>query len=939
MNLDHLINKQKQLILVSLISLGFIGISAYLIIAVGNIEKEQAIQGEDVRILNTIQNSSFDVYTSLVEGDVPDWNRLSNAYDKLADQTLHDDDLELITDMILEIKVIADRRRKVDIEPLREKLATLIHHSNLLLEEHRTRMTKLSMKRDQLSNYMHITLLFACLLSLGLIYSLYRSLLMNKSLKEVKKKNRMIFNQALNCIIIADGNGRIIEFNKAAEELFGYENSEVAGKNFETLYKSKSDLKRVKEAMEEKGRFIGEVVNQRKDGSHFVSFLTANLIYDQKGNLIGSMGVSRDITKEKEKEQEYENILDNATDIIITTDRKGKCTFVNDAARSQLGYNYRDLIDHNLVDFIHPDDQERVAIFFEHQIEQRISETYLEFKILKKNGDSLMVEQISKVLPSPTNKNYILGLQGIIRNLEGRSEAEKELKKREASYRDLFENTSELIHNMKDEGEILYANKSWQEKFGYSGKAVESLNFFLMLEEEQRKELRELIAAIHKGKSKEDRMILLTPKTKKGKKLELETVISESNAGGSEPTFQLFMRDVTEELKAKKTLGKTESNLRILAESIDDLFYLWNKSEDKYEYISHGCQRMLGVPPEEFKKASEFENQYVHPDDLESYQKGRAGLEKGEEFDLDYRIIVKDKINWINEKIFPIKNKEGIIYMHSGVMRDISQHVKSREIIRSQSEEIGKSLSYAQRMQENMLVELQKIKKELPGLYVYFKPKDNISGDFFIVEHMLNKDNEELIILAVADCTGNGVPAGMFSFLCNSLTKEALLSRDVDTPAAALEYVRERILSLFKFDEAEYVYDAMNISLCLINPSKEELQYAGGNQPLFLMRNDQIMEIKGSRQHIGYNFKTMPFKNHKVTTSVGDTIYLFTDGFYSQFGGKDGKKMMKSGMKDFLLSLSALTPKDQKKKVSEFFEEWKGDQDQLDDVTLAAYQV
>jgi len=932
--------KSRQvLILASLISLIFIIVSASLIIRVGSLEEKVALHSEDIRVLNAIQNSSFNVYASMVEGDVPNWNALSKAYDRMADQTLKDKDLERLTDMILEIKVIADRRRKVDVDPLKKKLSDLIHYSNELLEENRTILKELGTKLDQYWFFTYLSLIFACLMSLALIYMSYKSSITLKELKVVRGRNSMIFNQALNCIIISDEKGKIIEFNKAAEELFGFYRDEVFGKSFEALYKSKSDLKRVKEAFEEEGKFVGEVVNQRKDGSHFVSFLSANLLNDQNGNQIGSIGISRDITKEKEKEQEYENILDNATDIILTTDLKGDCTFINDAGRIQLGYQYREMIGKSVKHFIYNGDFDMVSAFYKHQFEQKTSESYLEFRLKKKNGEVIWVGQIARLLPSPTNKNHLIGMQGIIRNIDDRKRAENKLKKREESYRELFENTSELIHSMDEKGSILYCNESWMERLGYSENEIADLNFFSMLNELQTNELKELIKELHQEQSREDRSIKLSVANKDGKAMKLDAVISEANHHGSSTSIQLFMRDVTEELEAKKELGKTEENLKILTESIDDLFYLWNKQNDEYEYISRSSKKMLGFGPEKFKKAREFEDKFIHPADLFKYQSARKSLNKGKNFDLDYRIIVKDEIKWVNEKIFPIEDATGQIHLHSGVMRDISQSIHTKETIRKQSEEIGKSLSYAKSMQENMLIELNQLKDELPGLYVFFQPKADISGDFFIAEKMTNRSHEAIIMLAVADCTGNGVPAGMLSFLCNSLLKESFLSSQVQSPADALEYVRTRMLSLFKFDEAEYVYDAMNISLCLINPEKEELEFAGANQPLFLLRNEQIMEVKGSRQHVGYNYDTKPFKNHKLTLNNGDNVYLFTDGFYSQFGGEEGKKMLKRRMKDFLLNLGDLDVEEQKKRLSEYFNEWKGDQDQIDDVTVACYQV
>jgi len=930
---------KQTLILASAVSLIFIVLSAYLILNVGRLEEEIGLHSEDIRILNAIQDASFNVYASINEGEAPDWSNLSEAYDKLADQTLKDKDLERLTDMVIEIKVIADRRRMIDVAPLRSKLSDLIHFSNELLEEHRITLDGLGQQLDQYWFMANLCLIFACLMSLALVYSGYQNSKSLEKVRRLKERNQMIFDQALNCIIISDTHGRVREFNLAAEGLFGYQKQEVIGKNFEMFYRSKHELKKIKRAFEDQGLFSGEVINQKKDGSEFVSFLSANLLYDKEGNQIGSIGISRDITKEKERDQQYENILDNATDIILTTDLKGYCTFINDAGRAQLGYQYREMIGKSIKPFIYDEDFDDVVAFYKHQVEQKTQESYHEFRLKKKNGDVIWVGQIAKLLPSPTDKDRIIGMQGIVRNIDERKRAEEELSKRENSYRELFENTSELIHSMNEEGDILFCNQSWQRHLGYDQVKAESLNFFAMLNELQKRELKTMIDAMDQEQSREERSIKLSLTTKGGKPIKLDAVVSVSKHSDRPASVQLFMRDVTEELSAKKELGKTEENLKILTESIDDLFYLWDKEKDQYEYISRSCETLLGQKANNFQKAQEFEDDFVHPADLSKYQQARKSLVKGEEFDLDYRIIVDEEIKWVNEKIFTIKDSQGNTRMHSGVMRDISQAVSSKETIRKQNLEIGQSLSYVHRMQESMLIDLNQLKDKLENLYVFFQPKDEISGDFFIAEKMTNRSQEEIILLAVADCTGNGMPVGMLSFLCNSLLKESFLSGEVQNPSDALEFVRNRMNSLFKFDESEYGTDGMNISLCLINPERSELEFAGANQPLFLLRNEQIMEIKGSRQHVGYNYNTQPFKNHKLSLNVGDSVYLFTDGFYSQFGGEDGKKMLKRRMKDFLLTIGQLDAKAQKKKVSEFFNDWKGEQDQIDDATVACYQV
>jgi len=939
MTLDQLISNKKNLVLASIVAISFMLASAFLIISVDQLENKVSRFAGDIRLLNDIQRSSFDVYASITEGNIPHWEKLSNAYDEIASQTLDSDRMDSLTDMVLEIKVMADRARAVDIEPIQRKLSKLIQYTNSIIDSDRVELAKLSIQLDNYWSYTFSMLIIACLLSLGLIYMSYLSLQVKLKLEKSQQRNFLIFHQAQNCIIISDIDGVITEFNKASESLFGYSAEEIIGEKFDCLYKSKSDLNKVTATLERDGKFNGEVINQTKDGRHFVSYLSANLVYDKDGNVLGSMGVSRDITKEKQKEQEHENILDNATDIIYTTDIFGNCTFVNDAARVQMGYQYRDLINHHFSKFIHDDEKERVAAFYAHQFQQKIPETYLEFKAVKGNGESIWVGQIVKMLPSPTNSKHIIGFQGIVRDIDQRRKDEMELQRREASYRELFENTSEMIHSMDKEGKIRYINRSWENQLGYGDDDLDSLNFFDLLNADEKKKLKQKIKTIEASKGNPSKKLLLQLKNKNGEMVNVEAIISDTRIEEKISHLQLFMRNITEEVETKKSLDQTESQLQLITESINDFFFLWNMKENKYEYVSHSCKELLNVEPDFFYNGGSLDDTFVHPDDLEEVHKVIGNLKKSGPANIDFRIIVGDEEKWVNEKAFPIKDEDGDYTLFSGVMRDISQNMQSREIIRRQSEEIGRSLSYAESMQENMLLELQKSKKQLPGLFVFFQPRENISGDFFIVERMENAQGEELVIMAVADCTGNGVPAGMLSFLCNSLLKEAFLSKEVQTPADALEYVRNRILSLFKFDRTEYVYDAMNISLCLINPAKEELQFSGGNQPLLLIRNDQAIEVKGTRQHVGYNFKTMPFKNHKMTINVGDNIYLFTDGFYSQFGGKDGKKLMKRRMKDHLLSIGAKDAKSQKNEVNKFFNDWKGDQEQLDDVTLAGYQV
>ena len=230
-----------------------------------------------------------------------------------------------------------------------------------------------------------------------------------------------------------------------------------------------------------------------------------------------------------------------------------------------------------------------------------------------------------------------------------------------------------------------------------------------------------------------------------------------------------------------------------------------------------------------------------------------------------------------------------------------------------------------------------------------------VSGDFYWMESSDINTNgalEKAIFLAAADCTGHGVPGAMVSVVCNNALNRAVREFKLTNPAEILDKVRLLVIETFEKSEEE-VNDGMDIALCSLTfqiPSAElnesetvaTLQYAGANNALYMVKTndkEKLVEIKPNKQPIGKVDNPEPFTQHTIKLQKGDTIYMFTDGFADQFGGKKGKKLMYKPFKNLLLSIQDKTMNEQKAMLGQYFEDWKGNLEQVDDVCVIGVRI
>jgi serine phosphatase RsbU (regulator of sigma subunit) len=277
----------------------------------------------------------------------------------------------------------------------------------------------------------------------------------------------------------------------------------------------------------------------------------------------------------------------------------------------------------------------------------------------------------------------------------------------------------------------------------------------------------------------------------------------------------------------------------------------------------------------------------------------------------------------------------GLFFWNRKFKGEVVRRKEAEDKIKDQFHEIQDSIKYAKRIQNAILPPQKLVKEYLPQSFVLYKPKDIVAGDFYWMEH-----RGDSILFAAADCTGHGVPGAMVSVVCNNGLNRSVREYNLSEPGKILDKTREIILEEFEKSEEE-VKDGMDISLCSLNMKERKLEWSGANNPLWIIRKDahEIEEIKANKQPIGKYADIKPFTTHELKLSEGDTVYVFTDGFQDQFGGDKGKKFKAAKFKELLLQIQSLSMEEQRVRIDEAFESWRGKIEQVDDVCVIGVRI
>lgn len=374
--------------------------------------------------------------------------------------------------------------------------------------------------------------------------------------------------------------------------------------------------------------------------------------------------------------------------------------------------------------------------------------------------------------------------------------------------------------------------------------------------------------------------------------------------------------------------------------------------------------RIMDVPQDVTPTVNSFA-EHVHPEDQKKLGKVTKQVTTGGavEADVTFRIVTKAGEcktirSMYSRNSVPLTSPDAKIF---GTMQDVTvltqteqelrqlteqleQKVEERtnelsranDRLRDKNEEMTDSINYARLIQKALLAKLDECRKLFPSSFVLWKPRDIVSGDFYWQYH----DGRYAYIAAV-DCTGHGVPGAFMSMIGHQMLNQVVIDQEMTNPERILTELDKHVDEALKHGNGQSVRDGMDMILCRIDREEQQICFAGAYRPLFLVRNAELIEYPGDRFPIGNSIlgtARVAFNQKCIGYRPGDTIYLTSDGYYSQFGGKNGKKMMKSKFKKLLAGIGALPIDEQYRRLLSHLEEWQGNEPQVDDILVIGIQ-
>ncbi|MFA6400258.1 MAG: SpoIIE family protein phosphatase [Salinivirgaceae bacterium] len=280
----------------------------------------------------------------------------------------------------------------------------------------------------------------------------------------------------------------------------------------------------------------------------------------------------------------------------------------------------------------------------------------------------------------------------------------------------------------------------------------------------------------------------------------------------------------------------------------------------------------------------------------------------------------------IDQKRLEVEEKNEEIRQKNEELSTLNENLhEQNELIEKANTEITSSINYASSIQKALLTPQNQVDKLFENFILYL-PKNIVSGDFYVIKQI-----GKYKIIAVADCTGHGVPGGFITMLGINFIDTIFKLKNIETPAQVLELLRTKFKKVF---ESSNHHDGMDIALGIFNQETNMLLFSGAYNSLILVRDGGLVEYKGIKNPIGKHTKESDFINHEIQIQEGDLIYMFTDGFADQFGEKTDSKFYKHNFANLLVDIHRLPMEEQKSELLSVFNHWKSQTKQTDDVLV-----
>lgn len=722
------------------------------------------------------------------------------------------------------------------------------------------------------------------------------------------------------------------------------------------------------------GSFDVEYRLNHPDGSTKWLHAKAFPIKDENGEVVRMAGITHDVTARREMENSLSNseqvlreMAENITEVFYLSDWvNNKVLYVSPRYESLYELTVQSLLDDggSWAKRVHPEDLERIGPLFNETA--KLGTYDEEFRLLMEDGTVKWVRD--RAFPIKDESGEVVRMAGITEEITNKRVMEDSLRENEQLLRQMAENINGVFY-LSDwvNNKVLYTSPLYESLYGLS-----------------LDELYKNQDSWHKVVHPDDLGLLL------------ETFKQEAPLGTFDYEFRLVMKDgsikwvrdrafpikdqdgqvvrmagITEDITHQKEAKERIDTLSLVAsETINGV--LIHDADGTVLWANKGFTTITGYEPDEvlgkepwsLLKGPETNQKLI---DI-TYDK----VSKGKSFVSDNQLLHKDgRVRWVSTSFSPIFDAAGNVSKVVSIGTDISKQKELEELQRSMltrmesrviertseleatNQELRKeiwenqrisdelyhhnldlkdSIEYAKRIQESILPDVKFIRKSFPHGFVLFLPRDVVSGDFYWYHK-----RDDLSYFAAIDCTGHGVPGALMSMIANELMNQAVIQKGLTDPAEILTQLNKLMVRTLRQKDENNMRDGMDVSLIVVDHKSDSLQFGGALSSMYLFQNEEMTIYPGTRHSIGGHLEDVKknFESVTIQLSKGASIYLSTDGYIDQFGGPEGKKLMKRRFAEVLTSIQSLPMDKQKEALLKHITEWKGPLNQVDDILVA----
>lgn len=641
------------------------------------------------------------------------------------------------------------------------------------------------------------------------------------------------------------------------------------------------------------------------------------------------MGIGKDVTDELKYQREVEMLSLVATSVtngVCIADSENKLIWNNDQFKELVGLQNKNVVGKDVIQMLLAKDT--------------------------KNGK--FIEDLSQITPNATQtivfknakseEKFVMLTNSIVNDAIGSFQKRilvwtdiTEQYRIEKRYKDIINNAFDNIYTIDPFGNFTFVNNRMCESLNMPAEEIIGKNFTELIDEVSKEEAFRLYSRQLKKKSIHSYLeFKVSEKYQKdlwvGQNVRL---VFDDSPEKNVIELHAVARDITENKKNREELQRLSyvaENTGSIVIILDPKFNIEWVNDAFVDVFGYSIDDVYGKNPGDVLNGKSTDPNTVQRIVDRLIAKGHVSEEL-----INYDKFGNEK--WIDISMDPIFEENGKVINYIAVENDITDRKSQELLIKEQHDSIIDSLNYASIIQTATLPTKSDIELVNKDVAIYYRPKEIIGGDFYLVDSIVNNHGHKLEIYIVADCTGHGVPGAMLSVLCSSLLKEAIRSPEVKNPAQALSLTREKLIEIFNSNEEYSLNDGMDLSIVVVDRETELLDYTGANRPLFIYQNGEIVILKGDKQSVGFNHMMEEFTFTRHQFNKGDIMYLFSDGIIDQFGGPKFKKFMTSRFKQSILNVADLKIEDQIETIKNEVLDWQGDREQTDDVCFMGVRL